>query len=287
MGLISRSNKAGSGTGNYAPNTTAKSSEVNVDVNTLYTEFNGNIDNANIKPGAAIESDKIDLTTISQNLYVNGEVQINGTLTAAALNLTGATLQLSSLQLTTSTVITGIFDEDAMTSNSASAVPTQQSVKAYVDNMSFTTGRISATGTPSSITFLRGDGAWASAGVQYVAGSYLMASADTSRTCAGTNSAFTRVKEIQIVRGGTLSISFTMADGSGSGYSGAVYRNGTIVGTVRTGAGTYVEDISGWSAGDSCQIYWKSLTTASGSVSNFRIYSSTVTIETVTYDSNI
>lgn len=175
MGLISRATKAGSGTGNYAPNTTAKSSEVNVDVNTLFTEINGNLDDANIKSGADIDSSKIDLSSISQNMVITGNVNIAGDLTAANINLTNAALVLNSLQLTTSTLITGIFDQDDMLGNSAVAVPTQQSVKAYVDGkFNTSTGHdhdgsdskkipvasIDATGTPGATTYLRGDGSW-------------------------------------------------------------------------------------------------------------------------------
>lgn len=234
MGLISRATKAGSGTGNYAPNTTAKSSEVNVDVNTLYTEFNGNIDNANIKTGAAIDSDKVDLSTISQNMYVNGEVRINGTLTAAALNLTGATLVLNSLQLTTSTVITGVFDQDDMVSNSAEAVPTQQSVKAYVDGkFNTTTGhdhdgsdakKVLATNvdmTGITSTYFLYNNAGTIAGTprpasSYTTGTLIEINASTSRVADYSSATdYVKKKEISgLPRGGSITTSIRCTGGT-------------------------------------------------------------------------
>ncbi len=50
----------------YTPNTTAKSSEVDDDFNTIYDEFNGNIDNTNIKAGAGIIPSKIAGTALVQ-----------------------------------------------------------------------------------------------------------------------------------------------------------------------------------------------------------------------------
>jgi len=51
----------------YAANTTIKSSEVNDDLDTIYNEFNGNIDNNNIKAAAAITNTKISGTAIISN----------------------------------------------------------------------------------------------------------------------------------------------------------------------------------------------------------------------------
>lgn len=52
MGIVSRPNT-------FVDGTTAAASEVNADLDTLYTLVNGNIDNANIKDGAAIDPDKL------------------------------------------------------------------------------------------------------------------------------------------------------------------------------------------------------------------------------------
>jgi hypothetical protein len=45
MGVIARAIKAASGTINFLAGSAAKSSEVNTDLNTVYTLVNGNIDN--------------------------------------------------------------------------------------------------------------------------------------------------------------------------------------------------------------------------------------------------
>lgn len=121
MGTVARGVKSATGSTNFGSDTVAKSSEINADLNNIYSEFNGGIDNDNVAADAAIAASKLNLTSIAQN------VNVSGSLTTA------------SLQLTTSTLITGIFDQDDMLSNSATAVPTQQSVKAYVDGKFNTT----------------------------------------------------------------------------------------------------------------------------------------------------
>jgi hypothetical protein len=115
MGTIARGTKSATGTVNFGASTPAKSSEVNTDLNTIVTAINGNIENVNIKSDAAIAATKLNLATVAQNVAFTGNV--------VAANI----------QLTTSTLITAILDEDNMASNSAVAIPTQQSVKAYVD----------------------------------------------------------------------------------------------------------------------------------------------------------
>lgn len=58
----------------FAPNTTIVSAQVDSDFDTIYSEINGNIDNANIKSGAAISASKIANTaaTISDNNSFTG-----------------------------------------------------------------------------------------------------------------------------------------------------------------------------------------------------------------------
>ena len=58
MGTIARGTKAGGGT-NFNSGQTIDPAENNTDHNTMYTEFNGNIENVNVKAAAAIASSKI------------------------------------------------------------------------------------------------------------------------------------------------------------------------------------------------------------------------------------
>lgn len=49
----------------YVSNTTIEPSQVNDDLNTIYSEFNGSISNANIDASAAIVYSKLDSTTVT------------------------------------------------------------------------------------------------------------------------------------------------------------------------------------------------------------------------------
>lgn len=140
MGTIVRGTKSATGTTAFGASSTAKSSEVNTDFDTAYSEINGNIDNDNIKAAAAIANSKLNLSSISQNVLISGTTQITGTFTCANLNSTGiltsASLTCAALKLTSAQVlpITSILDEDDMNSNTTAALCTQQSIKAYVDS---------------------------------------------------------------------------------------------------------------------------------------------------------
>lgn len=78
---------------NFTAATTIDPTQVNANFNTIYTEFNGSISNANISGSAAITKTKISGTAL---------------------------------------VLTDILDEDTMSSDSAVYPPSQQSTKAYV-----------------------------------------------------------------------------------------------------------------------------------------------------------
>lgn len=51
--------------------TTADASDINNPINTIANEFNGNIDNANIKAGAAISGTKLAAQTVSPTTFTN------------------------------------------------------------------------------------------------------------------------------------------------------------------------------------------------------------------------
>jgi len=64
----------------------------------LLTEFNGNIDNANIKANAAIAATKLDLSTVAQDVTFTGTIDLSGaTLTAATTfaDLTATTIDIN------------------------------------------------------------------------------------------------------------------------------------------------------------------------------------------------
>jgi hypothetical protein len=111
MSLISKPNEHSSGD-------LIKSAETNENFDTIYNDYNGNIDNNNIKAGAGIVDTKLaQITTASK---VSG---------AAITLLTSLPAGAGEIPLANLPSI----DEDDMSSDSDTDLPTQQSVKAYVD----------------------------------------------------------------------------------------------------------------------------------------------------------
>jgi len=112
--------------------------------------------------------------------------------------------------------------------------------------------------------------------VQHSAGDILLISADAQQTHGGD--VYTKKKEIYLSRPGTYRIKFTLGTQTSSQTAyGRIYKNGAAVGTERTeSAGTpteFSEDISGWAAGDLCQLYIKIQSGGDNAVcKNFRIY---------------
>jgi hypothetical protein len=153
--------------------------EHNTNFDTLYNVVNANLDNANIKTAAAIASSKLNLATIAQNVTFTGtldfssatitaqttfadlvattadinagtvDATIGGTTPAAGTftTITGNT----SLALATGATVTGIADEDDMSSDSDTLLATQQSIKAYADSLGgFTLTSATAVSTASN-----------------------------------------------------------------------------------------------------------------------------------------
>jgi hypothetical protein len=79
--------------------------------------------------GTTLSSDDSTIININEGLVVDGTANISG-----ATTVTGALSSGTSLALATGATVTGIADEDDMTSNSATLLATQQSIKAYVDS---------------------------------------------------------------------------------------------------------------------------------------------------------
>jgi len=73
--------------------------------------------------GTTMSSDDSSQITLAENIQTTG-----------TLNVSGATTLATSLTLASGSTVTSILDEDAMGSDSATALATQQSIKAYVDS---------------------------------------------------------------------------------------------------------------------------------------------------------
>ena len=71
--------------------------------------------------------------TSDRDLSIGRNIAMNGTLTGVS-TINANLVEFNSLSGTGAVAITDILDEDAMTSNSATALATQQSIKVYVDN---------------------------------------------------------------------------------------------------------------------------------------------------------
>lgn len=73
--------------------------------------------------GTTISADDSSTVNINEGLLVDGTATVSGALASS-----------TSLALATGATVTGIADEDNFSSNSATLLATQQSIKAYVDN---------------------------------------------------------------------------------------------------------------------------------------------------------
>jgi len=78
--------------------------------------------------GSTISSNDSTQITVAENIQTTGTLNVSG-----ATTLAGATTLSTSLSLASGATVTAILDEDAMGSDSATALATQQSIKAYVD----------------------------------------------------------------------------------------------------------------------------------------------------------
>jgi hypothetical protein len=79
--------------------------------------------------GTTMSSDDSTQITIAENIQTTGTINVDG-----AATIGGATTLSTSLALASGATVTAILDEDAMGTNSATALATQQSIKAYVDS---------------------------------------------------------------------------------------------------------------------------------------------------------
>lgn len=87
---------------------------------------------------------------------------------------------------------------------------------------------------------------------------------------------WTKQYELKVSRTGTLTISFDLASTAGHTVHAKIYRNGSAIGTERTTTSatptTFTEDLSGWSTGDTVEIWTYTDNAASdANITNFRL----------------
>src|SRR6056300_1566431 len=105
------------------------SSRSNEDIRIVPAGTGGVIASAIRIAGTTISSDDSTQITIAENVQTTGTLNVSG-----AATIGGAATLNTSLALSSGATVTAILDEDAMGSDSATALATQQSIKAYVDS---------------------------------------------------------------------------------------------------------------------------------------------------------
>lgn len=102
MGTISRTTKAGSGTGDFAAGTTIVASEANADLNTLYNEINGALDANNLAANA------VGTSEIQNSAVTTAKIADSNVTTAkiADANVTRAKLATNARSQAASTAAT-------------------------------------------------------------------------------------------------------------------------------------------------------------------------------------
>ncbi len=107
------------------------------------------------KISASNSNSNLELSASGTGNVIVGAVTVSGTTLSAAdssqitiaeaLQVNGAASLGTSLALATGATVTGILDEDAMGTNSATQLATQQSIKAYADTKAVLTGSTNNT----------------------------------------------------------------------------------------------------------------------------------------------
>jgi len=88
--------------------TTAEAAEVNTNFDTIYNEFNGSIDNANVKAAAAIAGSKLNLTSGTGAITATGAVAITGaTAITGALSVSTTLTQTGAASLASTLAVSG------------------------------------------------------------------------------------------------------------------------------------------------------------------------------------
>ena len=195
------------------------------------------------KISASNSNSNLELSAAGTGNIIAGAVTINGTTLSAAdstkitiaeaFDVTGAANLKTSLALATGATVTGILDEDAMGSDSATQLATQQSIKAYADLKAVQTGSTNnqvttVTGAnafqgESNLTFdgstLAVTGAGTFSTSLGVTGTLTTADITTTGTHAITgtlNADYVQLKDNKITTNATNAILEISANGSGT-----------------------------------------------------------------------
>lgn len=131
MSTINRVTKQGSGTTEFQAGTTILSGEVNTDFDTIYHDYDGNIDNTNIAPNAGIVYPKLNLSNSIVNADINTNAGIVGTKLADAplgiitskINDGAVTLPKVAIGASTRNFSTATFTPVAITGTTVESLP--------------------------------------------------------------------------------------------------------------------------------------------------------------------
>lgn len=239
MGTISRPN-------DYKAGTIAVAAQVNQNESTIFNEFNGNIDNDNIKVGAGITDNKLAQITTASKVSTSA---LTGTVTnvISTTNITSTTLTATNISGLT-TALSTVQGGTGVTSNSNAAGGV------VILNASSQLPAVSGallTNLPNQIVFAAGSVVFAHSNTEAYDGD-----GDNN----GSNT-YVKSKEILVGTSGTITIAFDLKSNRASTYTvyGKIYVNGVAVGTERsTTSTTYVtqanENIT-VAAGDLVQLY--------------------------------
>ena len=111
--------------------------DANLDVNNFAITTGVTNGNITVTPNGTGNINLGSITINGSQISSNDSTQITfaeNIQTTGTINVTGAATLATSLTLATGATVTGILDEDAMGSDSATQLATQQSIKAYVDS---------------------------------------------------------------------------------------------------------------------------------------------------------
>ena len=243
--------------------------------------------NADVSAGANIDSSKINLAssgylTTGANFTITGVytystapvlpadtidaiTEIKSTLKSGAdvtlVTGTKGTTNYTSKWNADGDLVDGyeVLDEDAMGSDSATKLATQQSIKKYVDDNSGLSNVVAST--PRE----------------------LRASADTEES-VGSSQTWEKAKEFTISRAGTYHTSYYNKSGNSSSVYTRIRKNGAVYGTERTHTGTvyaeYTQDLA-FVVGDTCELWGKDSPENVCYVKEFRLYTQNEYVSTI------